>query len=204
MVCDPPFVGQYLLLSLRDASTAMFIQTEATPNPNTLKFLPGSDVLGNTTASFSDAEMAKRSPLASRLFNLGGVTGVFLGADFISVTKSESVDWPVLKPAVLASIMDHYTAGDSLIDESVEVKKGDENDSPIVTQIKELLDTRVRPEVANDGGDIIFRAFEDGVVYLHMQGACSGCPSSTATLKHGIENMLRYYVPEVQAVEAVE
>ena len=204
MVCDPPFVGQYLLLSLRDASTAMFIQTEATPNPNTLKFLPGSDVLGNTTASFSDAEMAKRSPLASRLFNLGGVTGVFLGADFISVTKSESVDWPVLKTAVLASIMDHYTAGDSLIDESVEVKKGDENDSPIVTQIKELLDTRVRPAVANDGGDIIFRAFEDGVVYLHMQGACSGCPSSTATLKHGIENMLRYYVPEVQAVEAVE
>ena len=182
----------------------MFIQTEATPNPNTLKFLPGSDVLGNTTASFSDAEMAKRSPLASRLFNLGGVTGVFLGSDFISVTKSESVDWPVLKPAVLAAIMDHYTAGESLIDTSVEVKKTDENDSPIITQIKELLDTRVRPAVANDGGDIIFRAFEDGVVYLHMQGACSGCPSSTATLKHGIENMLRYYVPEVQAVEAVE
>jgi len=182
----------------------MFIQTEATPNPNTLKFLPGVDVLGNTTASFSDIEMAKRSPLASRLFNLGGVTGVFLGSDFISVTKSEGVDWPVLKPAVLGAIMDHYTAGDALIDENAEVKTGGEDDSPIVTQIKELLDTRVRPAVANDGGDIIFRAFEDGVVYLHMQGACSGCPSSTATLKHGIENMLRYYVPEVQAVEAVE
>ncbi|HVI53255.1 MAG TPA: NifU family protein [Candidatus Sulfotelmatobacter sp.] len=182
----------------------MFIQTEPTPNPNTLKFLPGCDVLGNTTASFSDAEMAKASPLASRLFNLGGVTGVFLGSDFISVTKSEGVDWPVLKPAVLGAIMDHYTAGDVLIDANAEVKKSSEEDSPIVTQIKELLDTRVRPAVANDGGDIIFRAFEDGVVYLHMQGACSGCPSSTATLKHGIENMLRYYVPEVQAVEAVE
>lgn len=182
----------------------MFIQTEATPNPNTLKFLPGCDVLGDATASFSDFEAAKRSPLAFRLFNLGGVTGVFLGADFISVTKNEGVDWPVLKPAVLGAIMDHYTAGDALIDESVEVETGGEDDDPIVVQIKELLDTRVRPAVANDGGDIIFRAFEDGVVYLHMQGACSGCPSSTATLKNGIETMLRYYVPEVQAVEAVE
>jgi len=181
----------------------MFIQTESTPNPNTLKFLPGCDVLGNSTASFSDAEMAKRSPLASRLFNLGGVIGVFLGGDFISVTKSEGVDWPVLKPAVLGAIMDHYTAGDALIS-SEAVAADTSDDSPIVTQIKELLDTRVRPAVANDGGDIIFRSFEDGVVYLHMQGACSGCPSSTATLKHGIENMLRYYVPEVQAVEAVE
>ncbi len=181
----------------------MFIQTEPTPNPNTLKFLPGRDVLGSTTASFSDAAMAQSSPLASRLFALGGVTGVFLGSDFISVTKSEGVDWPVLKPAVLGAVMDHYTSGEALISETAPAAAVGE-DSPIVVQIKELLDTRVRPAVANDGGDIIFRAFEDGVVYLHMQGACSGCPSSTATLKHGIENMLRYYVPEVQAVEAVD
>ena len=182
----------------------MFIQTEPTPNPNTLKFLPGRDVIENGTASFPDRASSSRSPLASALFDLGGVTGVFYGSDFISVTKSESVDWPVLKPAVLGAIMDHYTSGAALLYEGVDTAAPAAPDSEIVVQIKELLDTRVRPAVANDGGDIIFRAYEDGVVYLHMQGACSGCPSSSATLKHGIENMLRYYIPEVQAVEAVD
>jgi len=183
----------------------MFIQTEPTPNPNTLKFLPGRDVMGDGTASFSDMEAGKTSPLAKALFDLGGVSGVFYGSDFISVTKSESVDWPVLKPAVLAAIMDHFTSGADLLPQGAPPTSSiREGDSEIVVQIKELLDTRVRPAVANDGGDIIFRSFEDGVVYLHMQGACSGCPSSTATLKHGIENMLRYYIPEIQAVEAVD
>jgi len=180
----------------------MFIQTEPTPNPNTLKFLPGRDVMGNVTASFGSFEESKRSPLAHRLFNLGGVEAVFLGSDFISVTKSESVDWPVLKPALLGAIMDHYTSGEALVaEESAAADTGE--DSEIVKQIKELLDTRVRPAVANDGGDIVFHSFENGVVYLHMRGACSGCPSSTATLKHGIENMMRYYIPEIQSVEAV-
>jgi Fe-S cluster biogenesis protein NfuA len=182
----------------------MFIQTENTPNPNTLKFLPGRDVMGQGTADFADAEAAKRSPLATRLFTIEGVARVFFGADFVTVGKTEGSDWAVLKPQVLAAVMDHYTSGAALLsDDGAPVPSG-EADSDVVAQIKELIDTRVRPAVANDGGDIIFRSFEEGVVYLHMQGACSGCPSSTATLKHGIENMLRYYVPEVQAVEAVD
>jgi Fe-S cluster biogenesis protein NfuA len=182
----------------------MFIQTETTPNPNTLKFLPGRDVMGRGTADFVDADAAHRSPLASRLFAIDEVTGVFLGADFVSVSKSDSGEWAVLKPQVLAAIMDHYTSGAVMLTEQTTAEGEDGEDSEVVAQIKELLDTRVRPAVANDGGDIIFRAFEDGIVYLHMQGSCSGCPSSTATLKHGIENMLRYYVPEVRAVEAVD
>ena len=185
----------------------MFIQTETTPNPNTLKFLPGRAVLETGTADFPDREAAAQSPLALRLFALDGVTRVFLGSDFITVAKPDETDWSVVKPMVLGAIMDHYTSGEATLAAggtggASAIPSGE--DSDIVVQIKELLDTRVRPSVAGDGGDIIFRSFEDGVVYLHMQGSCSGCPSSTATLKHGIENLLKYYVPEVQAVEAVE
>jgi Fe-S cluster biogenesis protein NfuA len=182
----------------------MFIQTENTPNPNTLKFLPGRDVMGQGTADFADAEAGKRSPLATRLFAIDGVTKVFFGSDFVTVGKTDGGDWSILKPQVLAAIMDHYTSGAALLTGDAAASVSGEADSDVVAQIKELIETRVRPAVANDGGDIVFRSFEDGVVYLHMQGACSGCPSSTATLKHGIENMLRYYVPEVQAVEAVD
>ncbi len=181
----------------------MFIQTEPTPNPATLKFLPGRTVMPRGTAHFASVEEAGRSPLAVRLFDVEGVDGVFLGSDFISVTKSAAVEWDVVKPIVLAAIMDHFTSGtETLTGPEEAVDAGEE--SEIASQIRELLDTRVRPAVAQDGGDIIFRGFEDGVVFLHMQGACSGCPSSTATLKHGIENMLRYYVPEVQEVRQVD
>jgi len=182
---------------------AMFIQTETTPNPNTLKFLVDREVMGTGTASFIDAEAAKRSPLASHLFTIDGVTSVFFGSEFITVGKTEPGDWAVLKPQILAIIMDHFTSGAPLITEAAAATEAGE-ESDLITQIKELLDTRVRPAVANDGGDIIFRSFENGIVYLHMQGSCSGCPSSTATLKHGIENMLRYYIPEIQSVEAVD
>jgi len=182
----------------------MFIQTETTPNPNTLKFLPGRMVLDNGTADFPDRDTASRSPLASRLFAIDGVTRVFLGSDFITVAKPDATDWAVVKPMVLGAIMDHYTSGEATLAPGAGAEVDSGEDSEIVAQIKELLDTRVRPSVAGDGGDIIFRGFEDGIVYLHMQGSCSGCPSSTATLKHGIENLLKYYVPEVQAVEAVD
>jgi Fe-S cluster biogenesis protein NfuA len=181
----------------------MFIQTETTPNPNTLKFLPGRSVMDRGTANFPDATAAERSPLASRLFTLDGVTGVFYGVDFITVGKTEATEWNTLKPQVLAAIMDHFTSDAPLITFEAPAEAGGEDDE-VIAQIKELLDTRVRPAVANDGGDIVFRSFEEGVVYLHMHGSCSGCPSSTATLKHGIENLLRYYVPEVRAVEAVD
>jgi Fe-S cluster biogenesis protein NfuA len=185
----------------------MFIQTEQTPNPATLKFLPGCAVMESGTANFTDPRSASRSPLAERLFALPEVTGVFLAADFITITKNGDSDWPQLKPAVLAAIMEHFTAGRPVIlaeaGEDANAAEGGEEDDEIVTQIKELLETRVRPAVAMDGGDIIFQDFEDGVVYLHMQGSCSGCPSSTATLKAGIENMLRHYIPEVVEVRAV-
>ncbi|HEX3535279.1 MAG TPA: NifU family protein [Stellaceae bacterium] len=184
----------------------MFIQTEQTPNPATLKFLPGCTVMGTGTANFADAESAWRSPLAERLFQLPEVSGVFLGGDFITITKSGDSDWYQLKPAVLAVIMEHFTAGRPVLnaaEESTAAGEGGEEDDEVVTQIKELLETRVRPAVAMDGGDIIFHDFEDGVVYLHMQGSCSGCPSSTATLKAGIENMLRHYIPEVVEVRAI-
>ena len=181
----------------------MFIQTEPTPNPSTLKFLPGREVMSHGTADFLTKEGSASSPLATRLFGVDGVASVFLGGDFITVGKAGDMDWSVLKPQVLAAIMDHYNSGEPVIIESAAAESG-EADSDVVKQIKELLDTRVRPAVAQDGGDIIFRAFEDGIVYLHLQGACSGCPSSTATLKHGIENMLKYYVPEVVAVQAVQ
>lgn len=184
----------------------MFIQTEATPNPATLKFIPGSPVLSSGTRDFRDAEVAGReSPLAAKLFQIDGVTGVFLGGDFISVTKSEG-EWQHLKPALLGAIMEHYMSGAPAVTNETEGEGAAEasgEDSEIVVTIKELLDTRVRPAVAQDGGDITFHGYDDGIVYLHMRGACAGCPSSTATLRHGIENLLKHFVPEVTEVRAV-
>ena len=185
----------------------MFIETEATPNPATLKFLPGRDVMGLGTADFAASDAAARSPLATGLFALPGVARVFLGGDFISVTKADEMTWQALKPQVLGAIMEHFVGGRPVI-EGADADAPDEDVAPedqeIVAQIKELIDTRVRPAVAGDGGDIVFRGYRDGIVRLHMQGSCSGCPSSRATLKHGIENMLRHYVPEVQSVEQVD
>lgn len=186
--------------------TSLFIQTEATPNPLTLKFLPGREVLPGGTADFRTAGEAERSPLAQRLFQVEGVAGVFLGHDFVSITKGDGNDWYQMKPALLGIIMEHFTSGRPALVESGEAEHGTAfapEDAGIVDQIKELLDTRVRPAVAQDGGDIVFRGFERGVVYLNMRGACSGCPSSTATLKMGIENMLRHYIPEVVEVRAI-
>lgn len=182
----------------------MFIQTEATPNPATMKFLPGRTVVESGTANFPGPEEAARSPLALRLFELDGVAGVFLGTDFVTVTKMDGRDWSVMKPLILSAIMEHFTSGEAVMTESAGATGGVDESDELSQQIKELIDSRVRPAVAQDGGDIIFRGFEDGIVYLHMQGSCSGCPSSTATLKHGIENMLRYYVPEVLEVRPVD
>ena len=187
----------------------MFIQTEQTPNPQTLKFLPGKVVMDEGTAFFQSIEKTSNSPLAKRLFGVGGVTGVFFGSDFITITKNDSLDWQVMKPAILGAIMDHFNSEEPTINNETnnEGKKSlleNSNDSDIVKQIKELLDTRVRPAVAMDGGDIIYDSYKDGIVYLQMQGACSGCPSSTATLKMGIENMLKHYVPEVKEVRPID
>jgi Fe-S cluster biogenesis protein NfuA len=185
----------------------MFIQTESTPNPATLKFLPGMNVLEVGTADFPNADTAEKSPLATRIFAVDGVAGVFFGLDFITVTKTDAVDWDHVKPALLGAIMEHYQSGASVMDgEGVGTgghAEHDGEDADIVIQIKELLDTRVRPAVAQDGGDITFHGFDRGVVYLHMQGACAGCPSSTLTLKMGIENLLRHYIPEVIEVRPV-
>ena len=183
----------------------MFIQTEETPNPATLKFIPGANVLGSSTMDFPDREAAQASPLAARLFDIDGVHRVFFGGDFITVTAAD-VEWHILKPPILGAIMEHFTAGLPLVNETVTVPESDgepSEDSEIIVQIKELLDTRVRPAVAQDGGDIIFHGYEEGIVYLQMQGSCSGCPSSSATLKHGIENLLKHYIPEVESVEPV-
>jgi Fe-S cluster biogenesis protein NfuA len=186
----------------------MFIQTEATPNPATLKFLPGRDVLTGEPRDFRTVETAAVSPLANALFAVNGVTGVFLGSDFISVTRDET-DWAHIKPAILGAIMEHFLSGAPIIsDGTIEAADGgeeffDDGDGETVEVIKELLATRVRPAVAMDGGDITFRGFRDGTVFLHMQGACSGCPSSTATLKNGIENLLRHFVPGVEQVQQV-
>jgi Fe-S cluster biogenesis protein NfuA len=182
----------------------MFIQTEATPNPATLKFLPGQPVLGEGTMEFLKPEETANSPLAARLFNIQGVSGVFFGPDFISVTKKDS-EWQHLKPAILGAIMEHYISGAEVAAREQPDLPTDEEfyepeDEEIVATIKELLETRVRPAVAQDGGDITFQGFRDGIVYLHMRGACSGCPSSTATLRHGIENLLRHFIPEVEEV----
>jgi len=184
----------------------MFIQTESTPNPATLKFLPGQSVLDMGTADFPAPDTAATSPLATRIFTVEGVTGVFLGTDFVTVTKADGVEWDHIKPAVLGAIMEHYQSGRPAIEgerrESAHAAH-DGLDGDIVRQIKELLDTRVRPAVAQDGGDITFHGFDRGIVYLHMQGACAGCPSSTLTLKMGIENLLRHYIPEVVEVRPV-
>lgn len=182
----------------------MFIQTEATPNPATLKFLPGRTVLADGTLDLPNRDAASQSPLAERLFDISGVSGVFFGSDFITVTKSDG-EWQQLKPAILGAIMEHYMSGTPLLhDQAAGAPAAEEffaeNDAETVAAIKELIETRVRPAVANDGGDITFRGFKDGVVYLNMQGSCSGCPSSTATLRHGIQNLLRHYVPEVVEV----
>jgi Fe-S cluster biogenesis protein NfuA len=187
----------------------MFIETEGTPNPATLKFLPGQEVMDLGTADFASSASAGRSSLATSLFALPGVARVFLGGDFITVTKTDEISWQALKPQVLGAVMEHFLSGRPVIEQGADDDLFDEEDvdpadREIVDQIKELLDTRVRPAVAGDGGDIVFRGYREGVVRLHMQGSCSGCPSSRATLKHGIENMLRHYVPEVVAVEQVE
>ena len=185
----------------------MFIQTEATPNPATLKFLPGRQVLGDGTADYRSPDEAARSPLAQSLFGIDGISGVFLGSDFISVTKSDADEWQHLKPAILGAIMEHYMSGAEVIASDGANDAAGENydaaDEETVQTIKELLDTRVRPAVAQDGGDITFHGFRDGIVYLSMRGACAGCPSSTATLQYGIENLLRHFCPDVQEVQAV-
>jgi Fe-S cluster biogenesis protein NfuA len=184
----------------------LFIQTEQTPNPSTLKFLPGRVVMEKGTVDFAGADTAHSSPLAKRLFAVEGVERVFFGADFVTVTKAADKDWQVLKPSILGGIMEHYTSGEPVV--AGDAQAGSEGaaaeDDEVVAQIKELLETRVRPAVAQDGGDIVFQDFRDGVVYLHMQGSCSGCPSSTATLKMGIENLLKHYVPEVVEVQAAQ
>jgi Fe-S cluster biogenesis protein NfuA len=189
----------------------MFIQTEATPNPATLKFIPGRAVLDSGTMEFTDRESAARSPLAEKLFGVPGVAGVFYGSDFVTVTKDDS-DWQHLKPAILGAIMEHYMSGAPLMadgsvggDEASDAGEEffDEADTEIVDTIKDLIETRVRPAVANDGGDITFRGFKDGIVYLNMKGSCAGCPSSTATLQHGIQNLLRHFVPDVVEVRPI-
>ncbi|SEO10795.1 Fe-S cluster biogenesis protein NfuA, 4Fe-4S-binding domain [Gemmobacter aquatilis] len=185
----------------------MFIQTESTPNPATLKFLPGQTVLEIGTADFPSAEAATKSPLAGRIFTVPGVQAVFFGTDFVTVTKAETSQWDHIKPAILGAIMEHYQSGAPVMAGEAAPSGGHAEhsgeDADIVRQIKELLDTRVRPAVAQDGGDITFHGFDRGVVYLHMQGACAGCPSSTLTLKMGIENLLRHYIPEVTEVRPV-
>ncbi len=183
----------------------MFIQTEETPNPATLKFIPGRVVLDNDTREFLSSEDAQASPLASRIFAIAGITGVFFGQDFITVTK-DATEWPHIKPAVLGAIMEHYMSGAPIVSDggaAAEEEFFDEADAETVSVIKELIHDRVRPAVANDGGDITFQGYRDGIVYLSMRGACAGCPSSTATLKYGIENLLKHFVPDVQEVRPV-
>lgn len=182
----------------------MFIQTEATPNPQTMKFIPGVTVMEQGTAYYTTPEEGKASPLATALFDTPEVTAVYLGQDFVTVTKAADANWDLLKPAVLAIIMDHFLSGKEVVTNAPKpASPSSEGDSDIVKQIKELIETRVRPAVAMDGGDIIFHDYADGIVKLELHGSCSGCPSSTMTLKSGIENMLKHYVPEVVAVEAV-
>ena len=193
--------------------SCMFIETETTPNPQSLKFLPGRKVMASSTREFASPEAAEASPLAQAIFDTGEVTNVFFGGDFVSVTAAPGVDWGVLKPQVVSILLDHFVseaplfvpgnAADIAVPPEDELLvKDDPANADIVAQIHELLDTRVRPAVAGDGGDIRYRGFKDGVVYLTMQGACAGCPSSTATLKHGIEGLLKHYVPEVVEVRA--
>jgi Fe-S cluster biogenesis protein NfuA len=186
----------------------MFIQTEATPNPATLKFLPGRTVMGEGTLDMPTAQEAERSPLAARLFGIEGISGVFFGYDFVTVTKA-GAEWQHIKPAILGAIMEHFMSGAPLLTEGmapVNPEEGeffDEGDTQTVNTIKELLESRIRPAVAGDGGDITFKGFKDGIVYLAMKGSCAGCPSSTATLKHGIQNLLRHFLPDVREVQAI-
>ena len=182
----------------------MFIQTEQTPNPETLKFLPGQNVLGQGTAEFKEEGETEKSPLAKRLFGINGVKAVFLAGDFVSVTKDEEQDWTLLTPHIINSLMEHFTSGLPVMEDVLAPAAVDEEDDEVVRQIKEILDERVRPSVAMDGGDIEFVEFDGGIVYLRMRGACSGCPSSTLTLKAGVENLLKHFVPEVLSVEAVQ
>lgn len=185
----------------------MFIQTEATPNPATIKFIPGKPVSPGRAYDFKSEQEAGRSPLAQRLFALQGVSGVFLGSDFVSVSKSDDTDWSMLKSMILNALMQHFSLDQPVVNEEPGQDDGHavhEDDDPIVAQIKQLIEERVRPAVMMDGGDIVFSRFDDGVVYLEMHGACSGCPSSTMTLKSGIENMLKHFVPEVMEVRPVE
>jgi Fe-S cluster biogenesis protein NfuA len=181
----------------------MFIQTEHTPNPATLKFLPGITVMQSGTANYTVIDEAENSPLAMRLFGIEGIKSVYLGSDFITATKLDDKEWEVIKPQVLGAIMEHYQSGQDVIDSDVSSPIEDSELDGVAKKIKELIETKVRPAVAQDGGDIVYKGFENGVVFVHMQGACSGCPSSTATLKSGIENMLRHYVPEVMEVRAI-
>jgi len=186
----------------------MFIQTEPTPNPATLKFLPGRAVLASGTLDMRDRDAAAQSPLAERLFGIDGVTGVFFGSDFIAVTKADG-EWQQLKPSILGAIMEHFMSGAPVVREADGMAEASDEffaaeDSETVATIKELIESRVRPAVANDGGDITFRGFKDGIVYLDMKGACAGCPSSTATLRHGIQNLLRHYIPDVVEVRPMQ
>ena len=191
----------------------MFIQTEPTPNPLTLKFLPGRVVMEEGTIFFKNKSESSSSPLAKRLFLVEGIVSIFFGSDFITLTRDENLEWQTLKPIVLGEIMDHFNSGEAILtkgnsttnkDGPTPTRTSNDQDNDIVKQIKELLDTKVRPAVAMDGGDIVFQSFRDGIVFLHMQGACSGCPSSTATLKMGIENMFKHYIPEVKEVRPVD
>ena len=179
----------------------MFIQTEETPNPATMKFLPSREVMGDGTLDITDATAAEASPLAKALFAINGVKGVFLGRDFVTVTKGSEKEWPVLKPSILTTIMDHFTNNRPMLNNPTATETlNTSGDSDVVKQIRELIEMKVRPAVAQDGGDIVFEDFEDGVVYLKLKGSCAGCPSSTMTLKAGIENMLKHYIPEVREV----
>lgn len=181
--------------------TTMFIQTEETPNPATMKFLPGCEIMGEGTLDIADASGAAASPLAEALFEIEGVKGVFLGRDFVTVTKGKDKEWPVLKPAILTSIMDHFANNRPVVTATGATLAAEaSNETDVVKQIRELIEMKVRPAVAQDGGDIVFEDFADGVVYLKLKGSCSGCPSSTMTLKAGIENMLKHYIPEVREV----
>ena len=182
----------------------MFIQTQATPNPATIKFIPGQTVLENGLRDYQSVEEAGSSPLAQRLFGLQGVSGVFLAYDFVSVSKADDTDWNMLKPMVMAALMEHFSTGQPVLIEGADDEGAAEDDDEITSQIKELIATRVRPMVMMDGGDIVFDRFDDGIVYLSMRGACAGCPSSTATLKSGIESMLKHFVPEVVEVRPTE
>ena len=186
----------------------MFVQTEPTPNPATLKFLPGKTVMDEGTIFFENEESADTSPLAVNLFAIRGVESVFFGSDFITITKADASEWALMKPAILGSIIEHFTTNKPIlvdrVDSNLNANAIHEDDSEVVVKIKELLDSKVRPAVAMDGGDIVFDKYDEGIVFLRMQGSCAGCPSSTATLKMGIENMLKHYIPEVREVRPVE